>query len=43
MGADRSHTVEATDRLIAHYKAESYEFVTVPVMMVTAPALVRTS
>ena len=33
MGADRSHTVEATDRLIAHYKAEGYEFVTVPQMI----------
>jgi peptidoglycan/xylan/chitin deacetylase (PgdA/CDA1 family) len=33
MGADRSHTVEATDRIIAQYKAEGYEFVTVPEMM----------
>jgi peptidoglycan-N-acetylglucosamine deacetylase len=33
MGADRSHTVNATDRLIAHYKAEGFEFVTVPQMM----------
>jgi peptidoglycan-N-acetylglucosamine deacetylase len=33
MGADRSHTVEATDRLIAHYKATGYEFVTIPEMM----------
>lgn len=33
MGADRKHTVEATDRLIAHYKAEGYGFVTVPEMM----------
>jgi len=33
MGADRSHSVEATDRVIAHYKAEGYEFVTVPEMM----------
>ncbi len=33
MGADRSHTVEATDRLIAHYKSQGYEFVTVPEMM----------
>jgi peptidoglycan/xylan/chitin deacetylase (PgdA/CDA1 family) len=37
MGADRSHTVEATDRLIAHYKAAGYGFVTVPGMMATAP------
>lgn len=32
-GADRSQTVLATDRLIARYKAEGYEFVTVPEMM----------
>ena len=37
MGADRSHTVSATDRLIARYKGEGYEFVTVPEMM-AAPA-----
>ena len=29
-GADRSRTVIATDRLIARYKAEGYEFVTIP-------------
>ena len=33
MGADRSQTVIATDRLIARYKAEGYEFVTVSQMM----------
>ncbi len=33
MGADRSPTVLATDRLIQRYKAEGYEFVTVPEMM----------
>jgi peptidoglycan/xylan/chitin deacetylase (PgdA/CDA1 family) len=33
MGADRSQTVLATDRMIARYKAEGYEFVTVPRMM----------
>jgi peptidoglycan/xylan/chitin deacetylase (PgdA/CDA1 family) len=33
MGVDRSHTVAATDRLITRYKAEGYEFVTVPEMM----------
>jgi peptidoglycan/xylan/chitin deacetylase (PgdA/CDA1 family) len=33
MGADRSQTVIATDRLIAHYKNDEYEFVTVPQMM----------
>jgi len=31
MGADRAHTVEATDRLITRYKGE-FEFVTVPEM-----------
>ena len=33
MGADRSRTVIATDHLIARYKAEGYEFVTVPEML----------
>jgi peptidoglycan/xylan/chitin deacetylase (PgdA/CDA1 family) len=33
MGTDRSHSIAATDRLIAHYQAEGYEFVTVPEMM----------
>jgi peptidoglycan/xylan/chitin deacetylase (PgdA/CDA1 family) len=33
MGADRSQTVIATDRLITGYKEEAYEFVTVPRMM----------
>ncbi len=33
MGADRSQTVIATDQLIVRYKAEGYEFVTVPKMM----------
>jgi peptidoglycan/xylan/chitin deacetylase (PgdA/CDA1 family) len=33
LGADRAQTVIATDRLIARYKAESYEFVTVSEMM----------
>ena len=32
-GADRSQSVIATDRLIAQYKSEGYEFVTVPEMM----------
>jgi peptidoglycan/xylan/chitin deacetylase (PgdA/CDA1 family) len=32
MDADRSHTIEATDRLLARYKDE-YDFVTVPEMM----------
>jgi len=33
MGADRSQTVLATDRLIDRYKTEGYEFVTIPEMM----------
>jgi len=32
-GTDRSQTVIATDRLIARYKSEGYEFVTVPELM----------
>jgi peptidoglycan/xylan/chitin deacetylase (PgdA/CDA1 family) len=32
-GADRSPTVVATDRLIARYKSDGYEFVTIPEMM----------
>jgi peptidoglycan/xylan/chitin deacetylase (PgdA/CDA1 family) len=32
-GADRSQVVTATDRLIARYRSEGYEFVTVPEMM----------
>jgi peptidoglycan/xylan/chitin deacetylase (PgdA/CDA1 family) len=33
IGADRSQTVLATDHLIARYKSEGYEFVTIPQMM----------
>ncbi len=33
MGADRSQTVLATDHLIARYKSEGYEFVTIPQMV----------
>ena len=33
MGADRSQTVIATDHLIARYKTEGYEFVTIPQMI----------
>lgn len=33
MGANRGHTVEATDRIIRRYKDQGYEFVTVPEMM----------
>jgi peptidoglycan/xylan/chitin deacetylase (PgdA/CDA1 family) len=35
MGADRSQTVLATDHMIQRYKAEGYEFVTIPEMMST--------
>ena len=35
-GADRSQTVIATDRLIARYKSEGYEFVTVTEMTGTS-------
>jgi peptidoglycan/xylan/chitin deacetylase (PgdA/CDA1 family) len=34
MGADRSQTVLATDHLIAKYKSEGYDFVTIPQMIV---------
>ncbi len=44
-GMDRSYTVAATDRLISRYKAEGYEFTTIPVMMERAlshqPSAVR--
>jgi len=33
MGVDQTHTVMATDRLIAKYKAEGYKFLTIPEMM----------
>jgi peptidoglycan/xylan/chitin deacetylase (PgdA/CDA1 family) len=33
MGADRSQTVIATDRLIARYKSQGYTFVSIPQMM----------
>ena len=36
MGADRSQTVILTGRLITRYKAEGYEFVTIPEMMAVA-------
>ena len=35
MGADRSRTVAATERLVARYMAEGFEFVSVPAMMGT--------
>lgn len=36
MGADRSQTIVATERLIARYKSEGYEFATIPEMMLKA-------
>jgi peptidoglycan-N-acetylglucosamine deacetylase len=39
MGADRSQTVLATDSLIARYKSEDYEFVTISQMMQSEAAL----
>ncbi len=33
IGVDRSRSVEATDRILTRYKAEGYEFVTIPEMM----------
>ena len=36
-GANRHHTVEATDRIIARYKSEGHEFVTVGKMMGSNP------
>jgi len=36
MGADRSQTVLATERLISRYKSEGYEFATIPEMMLEA-------
>jgi len=35
MGADRAHTVAASERIVARYQAEGYRFVTVPEMMRT--------
>ena len=35
MGADRSQTVLATEHMIQRYKAEGYEFVTIPEMMMS--------
>lgn len=39
MGADRSQTVLVTDRLIARYKSEGYEFATILEMMSQEPIL----
>jgi len=33
MGADRSQTVLATDRLITHYKSQGFQFLTIPEML----------
>jgi peptidoglycan-N-acetylglucosamine deacetylase len=41
MGADRSQTVLATDRLLTRYKAESYQFLTIREMMQRANAVGR--
>ncbi len=38
IGVDRSRSVEASDRILARYKGEGYEFVTVPEMMERQPA-----
>lgn len=38
MGADRSRSVTATDRLITRYKAEGFEFVTIPQMQTMGTA-----
>ena len=38
MGADRSHTVEATERLIRRYHDQGYKFVTIPEMMQASEA-----
>lgn len=40
-GADRSNTVKAADALIARYKAEGYDFVTIPQMMQQKPVSSR--
>jgi peptidoglycan-N-acetylglucosamine deacetylase len=37
LGADRSQTVAATNNLIARYKSEGYEFVTIPQMLAENP------
>jgi peptidoglycan/xylan/chitin deacetylase (PgdA/CDA1 family) len=33
IGLDRSHTVAATDRLVGRYKAEGFQFVTIPELL----------
>lgn len=38
MGADRSQTILATERLLARYRPEGYEFATIPEMMSRAQA-----
>jgi peptidoglycan-N-acetylglucosamine deacetylase len=43
MGADRSQTVIATDHLIARYKADGYEFVTISQMMALNSASIAPS
>jgi peptidoglycan/xylan/chitin deacetylase (PgdA/CDA1 family) len=41
MGADRSQTVLATDHLIARYKSERYEFVTIQQMLSLPSAVAK--
>jgi len=38
MGADRSRTVEASNQILTRYKAEGYEFVTIPQMQALTAA-----
>jgi len=42
IGADRSQTVVATDHLIARYKSEGYEFVTIQQMLGASQAVAKT-
>jgi peptidoglycan/xylan/chitin deacetylase (PgdA/CDA1 family) len=43
MGADRAQTVIATDKLIAKYKSEGYEFVTTQEMIQGSSGSARSS
>lgn len=42
VGVDRSRSIEASDRILTRYKAEGYEFVTVPEMMERQPLASKT-
>jgi hypothetical protein len=33
MGANRSRSVEASDRILSRYRSDGFEFVTIPEMM----------